>query len=161
MADSLADLTVSMLSELHLVERILTDAKVNDYTARQGGGPCGAPPDALPEEAPGLHRLPACVRRDLRPDIPRLPHAAGVRRDQEDCMNDVTKHNAFWLVWCPTADRTPRYRHTEQATAVAEAERLAQAYPGRTFIVLASVCARRFGSTECIDLRPEVDDVPF
>lgn len=39
MADSLADLTVSMLSELHLVERILTDAKVNDYTAGTGFRP--------------------------------------------------------------------------------------------------------------------------
>ncbi len=76
-------------------------------------------------------------------------------------MNDVTKHDPFWLVWCPTGARPPRYRHTKQATAVAEAERLAQAYPGRTFIVLSSVCARRFGSMECIDLRPEVDDVPF
>lgn len=76
-------------------------------------------------------------------------------------MNDVTKHAAFWLVWSPTGDRPPRFRHETENAAVAEAERLAQLRPGATFIVLSSVCARRFGSMECINLRPEVDDVPF
>ncbi len=77
-------------------------------------------------------------------------------------MNDVTKHDPFWIVWCPTGDRPPRYRHSEEGTAVAEAERLAQVHPGRTFVVLSSVCARRFGVMECIDLRQQVvDDIPF
>ena len=76
-------------------------------------------------------------------------------------MTDVTKHDPFWLVWCPTGTRPPQHRHESENSAVAESERLAQCYPGRTFIVLSSVSARRFGSMECIDLRPEVDDVPF
>lgn len=75
-------------------------------------------------------------------------------------MNDVTKHDPFWIVWSPTGDRPPRYRHETERSATAEAERLAQARPGCTFIVLASVCARRFGVMECIDLRGS-DDVPF
>ena len=63
-------------------------------------------------------------------------------------MNDVTKHAAFWIVWSPTGDPPPRYRHETENSAVAEAERFAQLRPGSTFVVLSSVCARRFGAAD-------------
>lgn len=57
----------------------------------------------------------------------------------------------FWVVWNPTR-RSVGDRHYSQDSAVREAERLAGAHPGETFVVLRSVCARRCGKMELVDL---------
>ena len=65
----------------------------------------------------------------------------------------------FWLVWNP-AGRPPLYRHESQLAATSEAERLARANPGQTFVVLESVCSRRIDAMLRQDLRPG-SDIPF
>jgi hypothetical protein len=42
----------------------------------------------------------------------------------------------FWLVWSPSGMRPPTYRHTTEAAARTEAERLARLRPGAEFFVL-------------------------
>jgi len=44
----------------------------------------------------------------------------------------------FWIVWNPTG-RNPTMRHRSEAEARTEAMRLATAYPGQDFIVMAAV----------------------
>lgn len=64
----------------------------------------------------------------------------------------------FWMVWNP-AGRAPTFRHTTQAFAQAEAERLAKEHPGQSFFVLHAVsrsCAPPLVLT--VRLR---DDIPF
>lgn len=69
---------------------------------------------------------------------------------------------SFWLVWNPANTRSPEYRHFSEASAINEAERLAAAYPGATFVVLHSVCARRCATMERIDLSGlSADEIPF
>lgn len=46
--------------------------------------------------------------------------------------------NEFWMVWNP-AGRSPTFRHTTKAFALAEAERLAKDHPGQNFYVLQAV----------------------
>lgn len=45
----------------------------------------------------------------------------------------------FWLVWNRNG-RKPVYEHASYYSARAEAERLAKAFPGNAFYVLAPVC---------------------
>jgi hypothetical protein len=66
---------------------------------------------------------------------------------------------AFWFVWNVNGN-APRYQHASPTSAVTEAERLARANPGETFVVLQSVCARCVNDMQKIDLRPS-DDIPF
>ncbi|PXW28238.1 hypothetical protein [Paraburkholderia caballeronis] len=49
----------------------------------------------------------------------------------------------FWLVWSPTSERPPRFRHGSEESATKEAERLARANPGQMFVVLEAKAARR------------------
>lgn len=71
-----------------------------------------------------------------------------------------TLHNApFWMVWNPNG-HAPTYRHPSLNAATQEAERLAKANPGRTFVVLESVCARVADTMLSIDLKP-APEVPF
>lgn len=65
----------------------------------------------------------------------------------------------FWMVWNPSG-RPPSFRHSTEEAAVAESERLARENPGRTFIVLGSVCACRVDALQRIDMRPK-PDIPF
>jgi hypothetical protein len=51
--------------------------------------------------------------------------------------------SAFWLVWSPTGETSPSYKHPSIARATAEAERLARAHPGQLFVVLEAVAACR------------------
>lgn len=71
----------------------------------------------------------------------------------------------FWIVWNPSGPRPPAVRHYDEREAITEAERLARAHPGQTFIVLATVAARVIDNMQRIDLRdgnhwPD-DEVPF
>ncbi len=74
-------------------------------------------------------------------------------------MSNTLKYAPFWLVWNPNG-KSPTYRHHSEASAVAESERLASAYPGETFIVLESICGRRVDNMLCIVMRSG-SDVPF
>jgi len=50
-------------------------------------------------------------------------------------MTDDLKRDKFWLVWCPRGG-TPTVRHFTRNSADAEAERLAEANPGKEFYVV-------------------------
>lgn len=50
---------------------------------------------------------------------------------------------AFFLVWCPTGTKSPRFRHETYEDAVKEAERLAKDVPGQEFYVLCAETMRK------------------
>lgn len=56
--------------------------------------------------------------------------------------------------------RNPTHRHSSEASATSEAERLARLHPGETFVVLESVCARRVDDMLRLDMRQD-REVPF
>lgn len=58
----------------------------------------------------------------------------------------------FWMVWSPTGN-PPRVKHDSEGRATVEAERLARANPGDTFIVLEAIAARVVENMQRIDLR--------
>lgn len=64
----------------------------------------------------------------------------------------------FWLVWNP-AGQNPRRRHETETSATMEAALLARTFPGETFIVMESVCARRVGGMQQLDMRPAADNL--
>lgn len=74
-------------------------------------------------------------------------------------MSNKLTYATFWFVW-NTNGRNPTYRHTSEASATSEAERLARLHPGETFVVLESVCARRVDDMLRIEMRQD-SEVPF
>lgn len=66
----------------------------------------------------------------------------------------------FWLVWSPTGQRPPSWKHATRDGAEREAERLAQQNRGAQFYVLAAVSRSR-----CVDVVTEQlvkdDGIPF
>jgi len=54
----------------------------------------------------------------------------------------ISKPTPFWLVWNENG-RTPCYKHQTSGSASREAERLAAANPGQTFVVLAPTLSIR------------------
>jgi hypothetical protein len=56
-------------------------------------------------------------------------------------MNE--RQPTFWLVWSPTGDKPPTFRHETEQAATLEAERLARDHRGRLFVVLEAKSARR------------------
>lgn len=79
----------------------------------------------------------------------------------------TSENRVFWLVWSPGGAAPPRYRHSSQRSAVAEAERLADLNPGWSFFVLRACEMRRSRGLERVTLvedatRKEADlDLPF
>lgn len=71
----------------------------------------------------------------------------------------MENNEPFWLVWNPARDK-PQHRHSTLDGANREAERLARANPGETFIVLESVSALVVDNIQRTDLRP-VLEIPF
>lgn len=77
-------------------------------------------------------------------------------------MNNSTL-KPFWLVWCLNGN-TPTRMHDSLDSACREAERLARANNGNTFVVMQSYGAAVVNPVTKIDLRPEEgprDDIPF
>lgn len=74
-------------------------------------------------------------------------------------MSREDKRSSFFMVWCEGGD-APKRKHASRASADQEAERLARANRGQTFVVLRSV-------SECVvdDVRriehEENDGIPF
>ncbi|PZO66158.1 MAG: hypothetical protein DI635_00590 [Pseudoxanthomonas suwonensis] len=65
----------------------------------------------------------------------------------------------FWLVWNPQG-YNPQHKHNTLDGATREAERLARANPGQTFIVMESVGALVVDNIQRTDLRPG-SELPF
>lgn len=65
----------------------------------------------------------------------------------------------FWLVWNPQG-YNPQHKHNSEDGATREAERLARANPGQTFIVMESVGALVVDNIQRTDLRPG-SELPF
>ncbi len=74
-------------------------------------------------------------------------------------MGHTLTYKPFWFVWNPDG-RSPQFRHSREASAISEAERLARENPGHTFVVLESVCARRVDDMLRIAMRSD-SDIPF
>lgn len=81
--------------------------------------------------------------------------------------HSITDAQRFYIVWNPERTTPPRYRHDSLLSAIAEAKRLADANPGQSFIVLASMgeakkvsasWTRHSGATPA---EIETDDIPF
>lgn len=67
----------------------------------------------------------------------------------------------FWLVWREHG-AAPRFVHTSQDAAEAEARRLAAVNPGDSFFVLAAVTRVTVGKIKIERFGPDPDDmVPF
>ena len=67
----------------------------------------------------------------------------------------------FWLVWNVNGD-APTHMHASHDSATSEAQRLARANRGETFVVLQTVCGFRTTDLDRIDMRPgPADEVPF
>jgi hypothetical protein len=58
--------------------------------------------------------------------------------DTAECRRRIDDSETFWLVWNPFGD-SPIVRHPSEATARAEAERLARNAPGSRFYVLSAI----------------------
>ena len=63
-----------------------------------------------------------------------------------------------FFVWCEETGYT-RYRHMDEQSARAEAERLAQVHPGKEFWVLRSVGSCRHSAVRWIEC--EEPEIPF
>jgi hypothetical protein len=64
----------------------------------------------------------------------------------------------FWLVWNEEKKTfPPKHKHDTSGGAEAEAERLARANPGETFVVLKSVSYRAIDSM----VRGKYEECPF
>jgi len=74
----------------------------------------------------------------------------------------MTGNLDFWLVWNPKTGYT-MFRHESKEGARAEAERLAIAHPGDTFIVLTphSACKRTDVQWQERQNAPHDDGIPF
>lgn len=73
-----------------------------------------------------------------------------VRRQQTE--NDMQHREPFWLVWNPQG-YNPQCKYNTEEGATREAERLARANPGQTFIVMESVGALVVDNIQRTDLR--------
>ena len=65
----------------------------------------------------------------------------------------------FWMVWNPYG-AAPRHKHQTEASAFAEAERLARLNKGQVFVVLESIGARLVDDMVKINMRADCD-IPF
>ena len=73
-------------------------------------------------------------------------------------MNEITQ-KGFWMVWCPDGF-PPSYKHPTVDSAIVEAERLARANRGKSFVVLQAIYALRSDDLIRINLDPD-SDIPF
>ena len=92
---------------------------------------------------------------------------------EESTVSDLTEMKPFWMVY-GLGQRGPTFQHETEASALREAERLAEVSPGTTFVVLEATEAVRVRRFDRFDLRTapcppgtrlsraEVgDDIPF
>lgn len=73
------------------------------------------------------------------------------------------KKLSFYIVWCPSGPRSPKYRHAFLDDAEREAERLALQNPQREFFVMEArlvACARKPVEIERFETGDD-DGIPF
>jgi len=72
----------------------------------------------------------------------------------------VVNIELFFLVWCPSGQRPPSYRHSTFEKALKEAQRLSGLNPGCNFFVLS--CAGGVSTNQTYQIvRHFDDDIPF
>ncbi len=72
-----------------------------------------------------------------------------------------TQAASFWIVWCPTSDRSPKHRHSSYSAALAEATRLAHANPGSEFVVLEAMAALQVCDVVKTVFAGNMEEIPF
>lgn len=64
----------------------------------------------------------------------------------------------FWMVWNYDGNQ-PRVKHETEASAIAEAERLARIVPGQRFVVLEAIELRQVSDMLRVSLRRPDDEI--
>lgn len=72
-----------------------------------------------------------------------------------------TQNRKFWLIWSPTGEQSPRYRHDSRIDARIECERLAREHPGKEFFVLGAELSCRVAAFECHVYADPDNGIPF
>ncbi|RQM48671.1 hypothetical protein [Paraburkholderia tropica] len=67
----------------------------------------------------------------------------------------------FFLVWSPTGQKPPTFKHPSRQGAVMEAERLAREHRGQKFFVLATTDSRIVDDMVRSTFALETDEPPF
>ncbi|ACC71084.1 hypothetical protein PPMP20_04330 [Paraburkholderia phymatum] len=72
----------------------------------------------------------------------------------------LVEPNPFFLVWSPTGETPPSFKHQSRQSAVNEAERLARLHRGKKFYVLASTDSRMVDDRQRTTFT-HTDEIPF
>ncbi|WP_342361349.1 hypothetical protein [Terrarubrum flagellatum] len=91
------------------------------------------------------------VRAGLSAKIAELKSIGGERKDAY----------SFHLVWSPDGKSPPSHRHNSEASARAEAGRLARANPGKSFFVLEAIAEAQVNEPVRWTELVRTDDIPF
>lgn len=68
--------------------------------------------------------------------------------------------HVFFLVWTPSCERSPRYQHRTELSALREAERLAKLHPGKPFVVVKALSVS-IEDQEITQRLCDCGDIPF
>ena len=79
----------------------------------------------------------------------------------EPLATPAVQNPKFWLVWCPNGPYPPSYRHSTEASAVKEAERMAKEHPASRFYVLEAKSFCEQSTITWTVLDEPSDCVPF
>nr|WP_249172130.1 hypothetical protein [Burkholderia vietnamiensis] len=69
--------------------------------------------------------------------------------------------NPFFIVWSPTGEKPPTFKHQSRQSAVMEAERLARVHRGQKFYVLGSTDSRVVDDMVRTSFTVNPDEIPF
>ncbi len=75
-------------------------------------------------------------------------------------MAEQVKTHDRWMVY-GEGQRAPTYQHTDERSAVDEAQRLARNHPGLTFFVLKAVRGYKLALPPLVEIIPDPNEPPF